>query len=58
MKVGQTCVYDVLRNGNVHKTFSALQVALNYLSAARELSPKDTWELRQYECIRSGGGRS
>lgn len=53
MKFNQTCVYDILRNGVVHKTFSALQSALNYLAAARELCPNDLWQLCEYNLIRS-----
>jgi len=39
MRVGQTEIYDILRDGQIFRSFSTLSKALDYLAAARELQP-------------------
>lgn len=56
MKFKQTTVYDVYRNGVIHKSFSALQTALNYLAVARELRPEDLWQIKECDLSLSQQG--
>lgn len=46
MKVGQIEVFDILRDGEIFRSFDVLSKALVYLAAARELQPDHDFELR------------
>lgn len=47
LQVKQTLVFEILRNGNRYRVFSARQTAVNYLAAALDLDPDSTWSLRE-----------
>lgn len=45
MRVLQTELYDVFRNGKLFRSFPARQSALAFIAAARELCPTERWKL-------------
>ena len=53
MRVNQTLVFEVLRNGIRYRVFSARQAAVNYLAAALDLEPGSDWSIREV-CSQGG----
>ena len=45
MKVNQTFLFVILRDGIPFRHFSAQQTALNYLAACLDLFPASVWRL-------------
>lgn len=54
MRVNQTLVFEVLRNGVRYRVFSARQSAVNYLAAALDLDPGSSWSLREVYFSKGG----
>lgn len=54
MRVCQTLLFEILRNGNRYRVFSAKQTAVAYLAAAMDLDPGSSWSIRELYCSKGG----
>ena len=47
MRVGQNCVYVIMRNGKPFKFLGSKQIAVNYIAACLDLDPGSVWKIRE-----------
>lgn len=51
MRVGQKCVYAVMRNGKPFKYFSTETTAFTYIAACLDLDPDSEWTVTAKEVM-------